>query len=382
MVLAIDATNINRGGGLTHLLNLHYYFIQSRLISKIILFAPQRTLDQVTDSNKLIKVHKEIFEKNILLRFIWAKYKLKEILVDFDVDVLFVPGGTFITDFKPIVTMSRNMLPIDLREASRYGFSFNFFRLCILRLFQRYSFVNSTGFIFLTEYSKECFKNLNWLKSNDFNDQKSIVISHGIDIRFNHLIKQENLNKTFDKSNPFKIIYVSIFDVYKHQINVLKAFAQLLDEGLFLEIHFVGPYYHPEKKRFDYEYKKLSAICKANVFLYGSLNITEQIKLYSKMDCVLFASTCENLPNILIEGMRTGLPILCSNKRPMIDILGDAGVYFDPENVDSIKFSIAEYYSDFNKRLKNSSESYQASLNYSWEKCANETLNYLLQFSK
>lgn len=38
--------------------------------------------------------------------------------------------------------------------------------------------------------------------------------------------------------------------------------------------------------------------------------------------------------------MASGIPIVCSEYRPMIDILGDAWVYFDPENSDSISGAI------------------------------------------
>ena len=47
----------------------------------------------------------------------------------------------------------------------------------------------------------------------------------------------------------------------------------------------------------------------------------------------VFASSCENLPNILIEGMAAGLPIACSRRPPMPEVLGDAGESFDPEAV-------------------------------------------------
>jgi len=40
--------------------------------------------------------------------------------------------------------------------------------------------------------------------------------------------------------------------------------------------------------------------------------------------------------NILVEAMASGLPIACSNRGPMPEVLGDAGVYFDPEDPHDI----------------------------------------------
>ena len=44
--------------------------------------------------------------------------------------------------------------------------------------------------------------------------------------------------------------------------------------------------------------------------------------------------------NTLIESTCVGLPIACSNRGPMPEVLEDGGVYFDPENTQSIKRSI------------------------------------------
>ena len=46
----------------------------------------------------------------------------------------------------------------------------------------------------------------------------------------------------------------------------------------------------------------------------------------------VFASSCENMPNTLVEAMASGLPIACSDRGPMPEILRDGGTYFDPEN--------------------------------------------------
>ena len=59
-------------------------------------------------------------------------------------------------------------------------------------------------------------------------------------------------------------------------------------------------------------------------------------KYLAKADIFIFASSCENMPNTLIEGMAAGMLIASSNRGPMPEVLGDAGVYFEPESVNSI----------------------------------------------
>jgi glycosyltransferase involved in cell wall biosynthesis len=65
--------------------------------------------------------------------------------------------------------------------------------------------------------------------------------------------------------------------------------------------------------------------------------IMEEIKC---SDIFVFASSCENMPNTLLEGMSAGIPIACSDRGPMPEVLKDAGVYFDPENIESIANAI------------------------------------------
>ena len=50
--------------------------------------------------------------------------------------------------------------------------------------------------------------------------------------------------------------------------------------------------------------------------------------LLSNSHICIFASSCENMPNSLVEGMASGLPIACSDRGPMPEILKkDGGLY-------------------------------------------------------
>ena len=68
------------------------------------------------------------------------------------------------------------------------------------------------------------------------------------------------------------------------------------------------------------------------VYLHPFLNKDQIINWLMKADIFVFASSCENMPNTLIEAMAAGLPIASSYRGPMIEILKDGGIYFNPEN--------------------------------------------------
>ena len=67
------------------------------------------------------------------------------------------------------------------------------------------------------------------------------------------------------------------------------------------------------------------------VCFHGEIPYKELHQQYQQADIGVFASSCENMPNILLETMASGLPIACSKKGPIPEVLGKDGVYFDSE---------------------------------------------------
>ena len=78
----------------------------------------------------------------------------------------------------------------------------------------------------------------------------------------------------------------------------------------------------------------------AFTYYHGHLSHSETLDWYNQADLFAYPSSCENLPIILLEAMAVGLPIACSDRGPMPEVLKDAGVYFNPENPSSIAASL------------------------------------------
>jgi glycosyltransferase involved in cell wall biosynthesis len=87
------------------------------------------------------------------------------------------------------------------------------------------------------------------------------------------------------------------------------------------------------------------------------------------------------MPNILLEGMASGLPIACSNCGPMPEVLGDAGVYFDPENPKDIARALRELIESPVLRTKSAESSFERVRRYSWRRCADETFRFLAEIA-
>jgi glycosyltransferase involved in cell wall biosynthesis len=83
------------------------------------------------------------------------------------------------------------------------------------------------------------------------------------------------------------------------------------------------------------------------------------------------------MPIILLETMAAGLPVAASRLPPMSDLLGEAGLTFDPTNAVDIAATLNRLIADPELRAALAERSYSAAQQYSWEACANQTFAFL-----
>lgn len=372
MIIGIDASNIRSGGGLTHLVELiKNVKPEEHNIRHIIVWACKSTLDSIDDEPWILKRNYEVLEKNFISRAIWQWKNLKKLLVKEKCSILFVPGGSFVTNFRPIVTMNQNLLPFEYREIFRYGFSLSMFKFLLLRIAQKFSFKNSNGIIFLSKYAEKVVMK----KIGGYIGTKK-TIPHGLDKRFFVNPEQRKSTPSKEYKKSIKIVYVSSIEPYKHQWNVVEAVSSLISKGHKIQLDFIGP---PNQKYL----KKLNKSIKRNlkstssIKYHGIVKHQKIQKIYLQSDIAVFASSCETFGQILIEGMASSLPTACSNMSTMPEILGDAGEYFDPLNSKSIELALYKLIISPKLRAEYSHKSFAKAKNYSWKKCSSQTFSYL-----
>ncbi len=371
MRLGIDASNLREGGGVTHLgeilraLNPSMYNIEN-----VVVWSGQQTLRRLPAQPWLTLATDRYLNQSLIARLYWQKFTLPS-LVRKNCDVLFAPGGSYLGDFRPYVTMSQNMLPFERMEYSRYGLSLMFLKFNLLRLQQSASFRNANGMIFLTEYAQNVV--IKHIKKF-LGDWK--IIPHGISQSFFQVPRPARAMTSFSQTAPFRLLYISNVYPYKHQWNVAKAVHELRRAGLCVELNLAGTAYPPALKRLR---KVIQQVDPQEQFIHyhGGIPYDEVAQWYFRADGFVFASSCENFSITLLEAMAAGLPIACSNRGPMPSILGEAGIYFDPEQLDSIVSALAHLIQDKNWREQHAYMAYQRAQDYSWERCTRETFDFI-----
>jgi glycosyltransferase involved in cell wall biosynthesis len=371
--IGIDATNLRAGGGVTHLMELMRTAQPAENgIYHIVVWGGKPTLKALEAQPWLSKRNPPALDKGLLQRTLWQRYRLSQAARDEGCDVLFVPGGSYAGNFHPMVTMSQNMLPFEPEEAMHFGrWSWMRLKMWLLRQSQGRSFKKADGLIFLTQYARKGVGR--WLGKTK---GLQALIPHGIEPRFAANPKPQRSAEDYSFDQPFTFLYVSILMPYKHQIEICKAASELRRTGCPVRVRFVGEDWGLYGQQFR---KTLRELDPQEDFLIwqGAIPFSELHKVYQDADAFVFASSCENMPNILIEAMTAGLPIACSNRGPMPEVLQNAGIYFDPFQPHDIAEAMRTLINSPELRFRLAAQAKELSKAYSWQRCAKETFEFI-----
>jgi len=374
--IGIDASNIRAGGGVTHLAEvLGAARPNEHGIAEITVWASRPTLERLPQHCWLRLVHEALLDGSLPARMLWQQTRATQLFRE-SCDLLFVPGGSYAGTFRPFVTMSQNLLPFETHERRRYGYSFTRARLSMLRITQARTFKRATGLIFLSEFARKIVAQK---IGNCF--AKSAVIAHGVAERFRQPARPQKPLSAYSNERPFRWLYVSIVDVYKHQCEVAEAIALLRNAGFPVALDLIGPAYAPSLARLRTRISHLDSNGRFIQYL-GQVSHSQLQRNYRDADGFVFASSCETFGQILLEAMASGLPIACSNQSAMPEILVDSGVYFHPERPGEIAEALAKLMEQPDLRESYAQLAGARANSFSWEKCAAETLSFLAQMAQ
>ena len=367
--IAVDASRVRSGGGIAHLsgiLNIDNPAIFG--IDEIHVWAYQSLLERLPNRPWLIKHHPPETELNLLRQVFWQAFNLEKEIRISGCQILFTAEASTFCRFKPNVVLSQNMLPYDPGMVKVFGLSKNRFQQTFIYQVQKRAFRFAQGIIFLTQHAATQIQKHTGPLTN------FKVIAHGVDKVF----KETNPQTQWPDKNqrPIHCIYVSPIWEYKFQWVVVRAIKELRDRGYDLTLSIVGGGGSRAKKMLARQIAisdPVGAFVTVDVFLPHS----KIPQLIAQADIFVFASGCETFGISLLEAMAIGVPIASSTRSSLPETLRNGGVYFDPENHDSIANSIEQLIVDADLRTTIAQRAKELSLEYSWPRCAQATWLYI-----
>lgn len=98
--------------------------------------------------------------------------------------------------------------------------------------------------------------------------------------------------------------------------------------------------------------------------------------LYHNAFAFVYSSKYEGFGIPPLEAMNYGCPVVASNSSSIPEIVGDAGLYFDPENLEELGEKLDQVVSNDDLRKELIKKGYEQKEKFSWERCSGETLKF------
>ncbi len=362
ITIVIDASRNRSGGAVVYLKNfLKHLDIRKTKIKKIIIFTYKDLLNKLPNRTFIIKKSHPFLEKNLFFEILWQLIILPVYLRKNKIDILYSTDSTSFCKYNPNIVFNQDILSFDKESYQKTSLGFYKIRLYLIRFFQIRALNNANEIFFLSNFSKK-------LVSKSLKKNLSFQINHhGVEkklIKFGKKI-QKNLNWCYKTKDKIKLIYVSPLFNYKNHLTVAKAYNKLKKKYKNLDIKFIG--------NFSCNYPLYQKIINENKHIteknfLGEVNHTKVIKILSKSDIFIFASSCETFGISLLEAMVLKVPIVCSNKSSMPEILKNCGVYFNPKNYLQLSNQIDKVIKNKKLRRDKCINAYKLSKSYSWDK--------------
>jgi len=178
------------------------------------------------------------------------------------------------------------------------------------------------------------------------------------------------------------IIFVGGLAPHKNLHGLLDGFERSLSKGHVQDVHLalVGDL---KGAGFFSNYDSLYARVQANpelrerVHFSGYVSDSDLVALYSCALAVAMPSYSEGFGLPAIEAMACSAPVLASDRGSLPEVVGDAGIYFDPFDVESISNAIVEMVENDTLRTQLSSNALARASGFTWERAAQLTLTHL-----
>lgn len=180
------------------------------------------------------------------------------------------------------------------------------------------------------------------------------------------------------------LLYVGDANWVKNLPFLIKGFKNLIQDPDFREVKLMlaGGVFLKKVENIDHpeldslkEVNQLirDNILEKNIIRPGDLDLEELVSIYNRATLYIQPSLYEGFGLPLIEAFSCGTPVISSNRGSLMEIGGDAAVYFDPTNLKQFTFIIRELLENASLRDKLSKLGLLRSAGFSWKKAAEET---------
>jgi glycosyltransferase involved in cell wall biosynthesis len=174
------------------------------------------------------------------------------------------------------------------------------------------------------------------------------------------------------------LLYVGGLSPHKNLPRLIEAFSRIRDTNLLLVV--VGDFkdvFHTHVA--EIQSAIASAGLKDRVLLPGFVPDAELVYLYSRAYALVQPSLMEGFGLPAVEAMACGTPVICSRSGSLPEVVGDAGLFFDPTDVASITATISQVLVDSRLREQLACRALDRAGLFTWDRAAQSLFEYFLE---
>lgn len=300
--------------------------------------------------------------------FMWSQIGLPlNLYMKKKIDVFFAPAH-YAPRFCPVPVV------VTVHDLSYFYYPDEFLKkdLYTLKEWTKYSVKNARKIITVSKTTKK-----DVMKFYNVPEKKIEVIYNGYEKssqpKADQLLAEELMKNLELKRNKY-ILYVGTLQPRKNLPVLINAFARFSKTHTDYKLVLVG------KKGWLYDeiFESIRILkLEDKVITPGYLPDEEVKELYKNAVCFVLPSLYEGFGIPVLEAMSHGCPVISSFSSSLPEIGGDACLYFDPKNSDDLFDDIIRLTENESLRDDFIKKGYERIKQFSWKKCAEETLKVI-----
>lgn len=212
----------------------------------------------------------------------------------------------------------------------------------------------------------------NLIKFCGCKEENISVIYYGCGKSFTMLSEKKRNFLRYDKfkfpRNSF-LILITGHQEYKNHFSALKVLEQIKKYKKNVFLVRLG-----RQSQMWKETKSKFAI-KDNLIEINSINHEDIVELYNSVDCLLFPSWYEGFGRPPLEAMACGIPVISSNAASLPEIVGNAGLLYQPNDLNGMIKGLISIIDNESIRKHMISNGLKQASKFTWEDNLKKTVN-------